>query len=87
MAFRVGFSIILLLSVLFLPFWVSVVLALAGMLAFPFFLEAVFLLFLSDLLYGAKEARFFSAVFISLITAVLFFIAVEFFKKKTRVLY
>ena len=75
---------ILLISILFLPIGVSVIFALAGMAYFDFFLEAVFLFFLSDLLYGVKEARLFNLVFVSLIAALISFIIIELLKKKLR---
>jgi hypothetical protein len=69
---------------LFMPFWVSVILAFLGMVYFPFFLEAVFLFFLSDLLYGVPEPRFFHTVFVSFIMALVCFIVLELIKKKLR---
>jgi len=84
MLFRILASVILLWSVLFMPFWVSVILALMGMVYFPFFLEAVFLFFLSDLLYGIPEPRFFNTVFVSFIMALVCFIVLELIKKKLR---
>lgn len=84
MAMRILASIILLFSVLFMPFWLSAILVFIGMLYFAFFWEAIILLFLSDLLYGAKEARFFYAVFISLIVSVIVLVIIEFVKKKIK---
>lgn len=84
MLFRILASVVLLWSVLFMPFWVSVILAFAGMVYFPFFLEAVFLFFLSDLLYGVPEPRFFNTVFVSFIIAIVCFVLLELLKKKLR---
>lgn len=84
MALRILASIVLLLSVLYLPFWVSVILGLATMAYFPFFLEAVFLFFLSDLLYGTPEPKFFNMVFVSGGAALVCFILIELLKKKLR---
>jgi len=81
---RILASIILLLSVLYMPFGVSVILGIAGMAYFPFFLEAVFLFLLSDLLYGTSEPKFFNMVFVSFGTALVCFIILELFKKKLR---
>jgi len=67
-----------------MPFWVTFILAFAGMIYFHIFLEAVFLLFLSDLLYGVREAKFFGIFFISLIIGVTLFVAVEILKKKLK---
>jgi hypothetical protein len=70
-----------------MPFWVSLILAFAGMVYFPLFFEAIVLLFISDLLYGVKEVRFFNMIFISLVVSVMLFILLEILKKKFRVMY
>jgi len=67
-----------------MPFWLSVILAFIGIIYFSFFGEAVILLFLSDLLYGAREDRFFHIVFISLIISSLILITLELLKGKTK---
>ncbi|MFZ2072453.1 MAG: hypothetical protein WA101_03100 [Minisyncoccia bacterium] len=82
--FRISASIILLFSILFMPFWLSVLLALLGIIYFPFFLEAIFLLLISDLLFGTREAQFSNTIFISLIVSTVFFILVEIIKRKMR---
>lgn len=84
MALRVLASIILLFSVLFLPFWVSVILGLVSIAYFPFFIEAVFIFFLSDLLYAVPEAKFFGIVYVSFIFALAIFIGVELLRKRLR---
>ncbi|MDO8659995.1 MAG: hypothetical protein Q7K54_05365 [Candidatus Parcubacteria bacterium] len=84
MILRILAVTILLFSILFWPFWLSVILALMGMIYFSFFLEAPLLFLLSDLLYGIPEPRFFNLVFISFIYASICFIVIEFIKKKTR---
>ena len=84
MLLRILASIILLWSVLFMPFWVSVILALAGMAYFPFFVEALFLFLLIDLLYGVPEPRLFDMVFVSFTPALICFIILELLKKKLR---
>jgi len=73
-----------LFSILFMPFWLSIILAFAGMIYFSFFWEAIVLFFLSDLLYGAREGRFFYMVFISLIISILVLLMLEFLKKKFK---
>ena len=84
MILRIFLSFILLLSILFMPFWVSALLALAGMIYFSFFVEAIFLFFLSDLLYGVEEIRFSYMVFFSFVTSILFLVVLEFLKRKIR---
>ena len=81
---RILTSMLLLLSILFMPFWLSLILALAGMIYFAIFWEAVVLFFLSDLLYGIKEAKFSGAIFVSFILSIIILIAIEAVKKKLK---
>ncbi len=85
MVLRILASFVLLLSVLYMPFWLSVILVLAGMTYFSFFWEGVILFFLSDLLYGTSEIRFFNIFFISTIISFLFLVIIELLKKKIRI--
>ncbi len=85
MAIRVLAFIILLISILFMPFWLSVILALAAMAYFSFFWESVLLFFLSDLLYGVKEIKFFNIYFVSFIVSFIILVVLELLKKKIRV--
>ena len=85
MAARIAYSAIVLLSVLFLPFWVSFLLAIVGMVFFPYYLEAVLILFISDLLYGAPETRFLNATFVALIFGAFLLILIEFLKKRSMI--
>lgn len=80
--FRILASIVLLGSVLFMPFWVTVILALAGIIYFNIFLEALAFILLSDLLYGVKENS--GAVFISFAGAILLLVLIEILKKKVK---
>ena len=82
--FRILASIILLLSVLFMPFWLTAILALAGMIYFRYFVEAVGLLLLSDMLYGLPVNKFFDIVFVSFIFGIVTLFIVEFVKKKLK---
>jgi len=81
---RIISFIILLFSILFLPFYISVILAILGMFYFKIFWEAVIILFLSDLLYGTKEAKFLNTLFISFIVSILILILIEFLKRKLK---
>jgi len=81
---RILFSLFLLLSILFAPFWLSAILALFGMFYFNFFIESIILLFIEDLMYGAKETRFFNIVIVSSAVAIFVFILIQLFKKETK---
>lgn len=84
MLLRILASILLLLSVLFAPFWVSVILAIAGMMYFRFFIEAVFLLLITDLLYAVPMQKFFEIVPVAFLGSLFCFIILELLKRKLR---
>lgn len=84
MTLRILACLLLLFSILFMPFWVSVVLALGGMIYFTIYWEAVALFLLSDLLYGAREAKFSGEIFISFVATLIVLIVVEVVKKKLK---
>ena len=77
-------SISLLFSVLFMPLWVSVILALVGILYFSFFIEAIIIFLLLDLLYGVPQIKFFSVVFVSSIVILVCLVILELLKGKLR---
>lgn len=81
---RIFASFVLLLSVLFMPFWLSCILALLGIIIFSFFWEAAFLFLISDLIFGVKEGRLFYTLFISFSISVLIILLLEFLKKKLK---
>lgn len=76
--------ILLLISVIALPFWISVILALAAMFYFNFFIEAIFIFLISDLIHGVSEPKLFNLVFASFFVSVLIFVGMEVLKKKLR---
>ena len=84
MLIRILATLVLLFSVLFLPFWVAVILALAGMVYFSVYWEAALLFLVSDALYGVPEARFFGFVFVSFVLALSLLAAAEIIKKKLK---
>jgi len=84
MALRVFTSILLVLSIFFMPFWLSVVLALAGMMYFRYYIEAVFVFLIGDLLYGAAEPKLYGVTFALSIMNLLLFICIEYIKPKLK---
>ncbi len=84
MLIRISAVILVLFSVLFMPFWLTILLVLAGMFYFSIFWEAVVLLLLSDFLYGVGEIRFQGVVFVSSIIATIVLLAIEALKKKLK---
>lgn len=85
MIIRILSAILLFFCVIFLPFWLSIVLAAVAMFYFSFFFEAVFILLVSDLLYGAHETRFAGTVFASFILSLVLLIIIELAKKRMRI--
>lgn len=81
---RIILSVIILFCILFLPFWVSVVFGLFGVIYFSYFFEVVFLFLLSDLLYGVGEVRYLQVTFVSFAIALGVLLLAEFLKKKFK---
>lgn len=81
MLYRVITGIVLFLSIFFVPFWVSLVLAVFAIIYFDYFFEAVFSMLVSDILYGVREEKLWNIVFFSTIVLMLFLILMEVFKR------
>lgn len=84
MLIRILAAAVLLFSVLFMPLWVSAILALAGMFYFHIFWEAVLLFLISDLLYGVKDTRLWNLYFVSFFISLILILIIEIVKKKLR---
>jgi hypothetical protein len=82
MLLRIFASIILLLSLLFMPFWFSAVLCMLCMVYFSFFVEGVVLITMQEALYGSIETKFFNEVFVVSFVCLLTFLLIQFLKKK-----
>ena len=83
---RIIATLVILFSVLFLPFWVTGILAFCGIVYFEFFLEGVFLMLLVDLLYGVQEQIFFNFYFVTFLVSLVLLFSLKFFKRKTRII-
>lgn len=81
---RVIFTILLLFSMLFLPFWISAILALIGIFYFDFYLEAFVIFLLADLLYSTTQTRFLELSFINALVVSLVIILGEFVKRNSK---
>ncbi|MDP2789272.1 MAG: hypothetical protein Q8O46_04500 [bacterium] len=84
MVLRVFFSFLLLLAVLFMPFWLSGILALIGIAFFRTYWEAVVLLFFSDMLLGTSETKFLNFTLVSSALTLLVLILFQFLKEKLK---
>jgi len=67
-----------------MPFWFSVLVAIAGMMYFRYFLEAVILFLLGDLLYGAEEPKFFGITFVLTLLAIALLASIEYLKTRLK---
>ncbi len=81
---RILSGIGLLVSVLLLPFWVSIILAVALMFYFTLYIEAVALFALSDFLFGARENKFFGIVLVSSLLVAVLLLSIELLKRKLK---
>lgn len=81
---RILLSLVILGSIFFLPFWVSVILAVSGIIYFKVFWEVIVIFFISDLFFGIKEARFFDITIVSTILILIILLIAEFTKKKLK---
>lgn len=84
MVLRILSFFLLLFSVIFMPFWVSVLLGLGAMAYFPIYAEVVVISLLLDLLYGAPEPKFFGITFVSLIISTITLIGIELLKTRLK---
>lgn len=84
MGIRIGATIFILFSILFLPFFCSVILGLIAILYFRNYYEIIGLSLVSDLLYGAGEIRFLQVYFLSTIVTTILFILLEILKTKLK---
>ena len=81
---RVIATVVLFLSIFFMPFWVSFIIALCAMMYFRYFFEALILFFIGDLMYGTNEPKFFGITFVLTLTACILFACVEFMKTRLK---
>jgi len=81
---RIIFSGILLVSILFFPFWISVILGFLGIIFFRRYWEVVILFAVSDLIFGSFGSRFIELPISSTISSLIILILIELFKKKLK---
>lgn len=79
----VGIGIVI-LSMLYLPFWVTAVISVAAMVYFRWFFEAVIIFFCIDALFGAPSARFFHTYTAVTLLGLLTLCVVEYVKTRVR---
>lgn len=81
---RIVFNIFLVASVIYMPWWVTAVLAVAGVFMFKRFYEIVAVGVLMDLLYGVPAPRFFNFWFVFTIGSLAVYLAAMKVKESLR---
>ena len=67
-----------------MPFWATLVIGAGLMLYFPFYIEAIFLFLLSDLMFGVSTPKLFGIKYTTLIIGLILFFAIKFIKSETK---
>lgn len=81
---RIITNIVIVISILFLPWWATVLLVCAGILLFPHFYEAIIAGVLMDVLYGVSMVSFSGFVAVFTVIFSLGYLLGERFKKNVR---
>jgi len=81
---RIILDIILLLSVLFLPWWITIILALALVFYFKLYYEFIIAAVLTDMLYGVPKAWLFDLAIMYTTFSIVLFILVQWIKTRLR---
>ena len=84
MIVRILASLVLLFSVLFMPYWVSIILGIIGIMYFPLYFEAVIIFLISDLLFGTKEVKLYNITFVATFVSAIFLFISFFIKKRLK---
>lgn len=81
---RILLDIVIVLSVFYLPWWISAILVAIGAFFFDKFYEIFFIGLLLDILYGVKTEKFYGVWFIFTVVFTLIYIIIKYFKKNIR---
>lgn len=81
---RIFANILLFASVLFFPWWVTVMAGVIFAVFFSAFYESIFWAFFIDLLYGTEAASFLNFTFLFTASTIIFVLILERIKKTTR---
>lgn len=81
---RITYGGLFLISVIFFPFYISLIVAVVGMFLFANYWEAILGFFISDLIYGLGKNNFLNTYFASFLLAIFLLLLVELLKKKLK---
>lgn len=82
MKFRILYNFLLLISIFFVPFWITLFLILLGIVYFNNFYEAVFFALISDFYFGVEEARYLNTEFLFTVIVTLLLLISIFLKTR-----
>jgi hypothetical protein len=78
---RILISILIVISLFFLPWWFTALMLAAGIIFLPFYIEAILISLASDFIFGIPDS---SIPFLMTILSILLIIAVDIIKTRTR---
>ena len=84
MLFRLIANVILFASLLFLPWWITIVIALIAVFVYNVFYELILWGVVGDLLYGAGVASFYALTSFLSTGALVLFLTAQYLKEKIR---
>lgn len=82
MIYRLLAVVLIAASIFTLPWWLTLLFAVLAMLAFRRFYEALILALVMDAIYAVPEAGFYGVVFVSFLSVLIIFGAIEFLKQR-----
>lgn len=81
---RAVYDLLVLISVFFLPFWITAILLIAGTILFPWFIELFFFSVLVDRLFGIPELRFFNFQYVVTVFALILFVIYQLIRPRLK---
>lgn len=81
---RILCSVVILTSILFLPYWVYIPVLFVGIILFPFFWEGIFLAFLIDVIHGGGMKIFPSLISPLALSVLVVLVALLYIRERLR---
>ena len=81
---RILCSVVILISILFLPYWVYIPVLFVGIILFPFFWEGIFLVFLIDVIHGNGMKIFPSLISPLALSVLVMLVALLYIRERLR---
>ncbi|MFA7285333.1 MAG: hypothetical protein WC011_00590 [Candidatus Paceibacterota bacterium] len=79
---RIIYSVLVLSTILFWPFWISLFMIFIGMLYFNKYYEGLALIIIFESLYSVPEVKIFDLYFVYTISFFFVFVLIQYLKKK-----